>query len=83
MIPTPTFLPHFSGARKSEGCYFQSEWLLYGREPNGVRAEPGKQKAAKLQDAGRRYAGKVPWACLSHVAVKRRLLGPRALASGQ
>src|SRR5437868_15388027 len=34
----------FSGAPKSEGCCFQSEWLLYRREPNGVRAEPGEQR---------------------------------------
>jgi len=39
-----TFLPHFSGAPRSEGFCFQGERLLYGREPNGVRAEPGKQK---------------------------------------
>jgi hypothetical protein len=39
------FCPHFSGAPKSESFCFQSEWLLYGREPNGgVRAELGKQK---------------------------------------
>jgi len=29
---------------KASGCCFQSERLLYGREPSGVRAEPGKQK---------------------------------------
>jgi hypothetical protein len=39
------FSAPFSGAHKSEGCCFQSERLLYGREPNGVlRAEPGKQR---------------------------------------
>ena len=47
------FLPRFSGAPiKSEGFCFQSERLLYGREPNGVRAETGKAEAAKLPDAG-------------------------------
>jgi len=30
------FSAPFSGAPKSEGCCFQSERLLYGREPNGV-----------------------------------------------
>jgi len=44
MEVSPFFCPIFSGALKSEGCCFQSERLLYGREPNGVRAEPGKQK---------------------------------------
>ena len=28
------------------------EWLLYGREPNGVEGGTGKAEAAKLQDAG-------------------------------
>jgi hypothetical protein len=31
-------------APKSEGFCFQGKRLLYGREPDGVRAEPGKQK---------------------------------------
>ena len=34
------FSAPFSGAPKSEGCCFQSERLLYGREPNAVRLEP-------------------------------------------
>jgi hypothetical protein len=38
------FLLHFPGAPGSEGFCFQSERLLYRREANGVRAEPGKQK---------------------------------------
>jgi len=38
------FSAPFSGAPKSEGFCFQSERLLYGREPNVLRAEPGKQK---------------------------------------
>jgi hypothetical protein len=46
------FSAPFSGAHKSEGFCFQSERLLYGREPNGVRDGIGKAEAAKLQDAG-------------------------------
>ena len=46
------FLPHFPGAPGSEGFCFQSERLLYGREPNGVEGGTGKAEAAKLQDAG-------------------------------
>jgi hypothetical protein len=46
------FCPIFSGAQKSEGCCFQSERLLYGREPHAVRDGTGKAEAAKLQDAG-------------------------------
>src|SRR6266480_2038146 len=39
------FLAPFSwGHPEASGCCFQSERLLFGREPNGVRAEPGKQK---------------------------------------
>jgi hypothetical protein len=40
---SPFSAPFFWGT-KSEGFCFQSKRLLYGREPNGVRAEPGKQK---------------------------------------
>jgi hypothetical protein len=43
-VPAWTFLPHFPGGLKSECCWFQSEWLVYGREPNGVKAEPGKHR---------------------------------------
>ena len=47
------FSAPFSGAPKSEGCCFQSERLLYGREPNAVvERGTGKAEAAKLQDAG-------------------------------
>ena len=46
------FSAPFSGAPKSEGCCFQSERLLYGREPNAVEGGTGKAEAAKLQDAG-------------------------------
>jgi len=38
------FSAPFSGAPRNEGCCFQSERLLYRREPNGVKEEPGKQK---------------------------------------
>ncbi len=42
---SPFSCPIFLGAtQKRVGCCFQSERLLYGREPNGVRVEPGKQK---------------------------------------
>jgi len=37
---------------KSEGCCFQSERLLYGREPNGVGGGTEKAEAVKLPDAG-------------------------------
>jgi hypothetical protein len=46
------FSAPFSGAPRSEGFCFQSEWPLYGREPNGVEGGTGKAEAAKLQDAG-------------------------------
>jgi hypothetical protein len=38
------FSAPFVWGTKSEGCCFQSKRLLYGRELNGVKAEPGKQK---------------------------------------
>ena len=40
---SPFSAPFFWGTQ-SEGFCFQGERLLYGREPDGVRAEPGKQK---------------------------------------
>jgi hypothetical protein len=46
------FSAPFSGAPKSEGFCFQSERLLYRREPNGVEGGTGKAEAVKLQDAG-------------------------------
>ena len=46
------FSAPFSGASKSEGFCFQSERLLYRREPNGVEGGTGKAEAAKLPDAG-------------------------------
>jgi len=46
---SPCFLLHFPLAPKSEGYCFRSAWLLYGREPNGARAEPGKEKTRRVQ----------------------------------
>jgi hypothetical protein len=69
------FSAPFFGASKSEGCCFQSERLLYQREPDGVRAEPGKQKLgarrAPTQSAALRLltiAKKRPAAPLEFVA---------------
>jgi len=63
MIPTPTFCPIFLGHPKSEGYCLQSEWLLYGREPNGVMAEPGKQKprSCRTQELARSSARENEW----------------------
>ena len=57
------FSAPFSGAPKSEGFCFQSERLLYGREPNGVRAEPGKQKprSCRTQELARSSARENEW----------------------
>src|SRR5258708_40339603 len=41
---SPFSCPIFLGHPEARGFCFQSERLLYRREPNGVRAEPGKQK---------------------------------------
>src|SRR6266566_435095 len=47
------FSAPFSGHPKSEGCCFQSERLLYGREPNGRRSGgTGKAEGTKLPSAG-------------------------------
>jgi hypothetical protein len=46
------FSAPFSGAPKSEGFCFQSERLLYGREPMVCKGGTGKAEAAKLPDAG-------------------------------
>jgi hypothetical protein len=56
---SPFSAPFFWGT-KSEGCCFQSKWLLYGREPNVLRAEPGKQKArsCRTQELARSSAQK-------------------------
>jgi hypothetical protein len=45
------FSAPFSGAPKSEGCRFQSERLLYGRDLC-CSGGTGKAEAAKLPDAG-------------------------------
>jgi hypothetical protein len=54
------FSAPFSGAPGSEGFCFQSERLLYRREPDGVRAEPGKQKtrSCRTQELARSSAQK-------------------------
>ena len=47
------FLAPFSrGHPKASGFCFQSERVLYGREPNAFEGGTGKAEAAKLQDAG-------------------------------
>jgi hypothetical protein len=46
-------LPIFLGHPKARAAACKSEWLLYGREPNGwCKGGTGKAEAAKLQDAG-------------------------------
>jgi hypothetical protein len=49
---SPFSCPIFSGHPKASGCCFQSERLLYGREPDAVEGGTGKAEDAKLQDAG-------------------------------
>jgi hypothetical protein len=47
------FLAPFSwGHPKASGFCFQSERLLYGREPRAVKGGTGKAEAVKLPDAG-------------------------------
>src|SRR6266581_5144073 len=57
------FSAPFSGVPGSEGFCFQSERLLYRREPNGVRAEPGKQKtrSCRTQELARSSARENEW----------------------
>ncbi len=57
------FSAPFFGRPRSEGFCFQSERLLYGREPNGVRAEPGKQKtrSCRTQELARSSARENEW----------------------
>src|SRR5258706_1601004 len=57
------FSAPFFGRPRSEGFCFQSEPLLYGREPNGVRAEPGKQKtrSCRTQELARSSARENEW----------------------
>src|SRR5260221_10897400 len=52
MKMSPFSCPIFLGHPKASGFCFQSERLLYGREPNGERDGTGKAEAAKLPDAG-------------------------------
>src|SRR5713101_2957543 len=49
---SPFSCPIFLGHPEASGFCFQSERLLYGREPNAVEGGTGKAEAAKLQDAG-------------------------------
>jgi len=55
--------PIFLGHPEVSGFCFQSERLLYGREPNGVRAEPGKQKtrSCRTQELARSSARENEW----------------------
>ena len=64
------FSAPFSGAPKSEGFCFQSERLLYGREPNVSSAEP--------ESGSREAAGRRNWP----EAVPRRMSGRKRLACG-
>ncbi len=48
---SPFSAPFVWGTQRQGFC-FQSERLLYGREPNDVEGGAGKAEAAKLQDAG-------------------------------
>src|SRR5712692_7029955 len=58
---SPFSCPIFLGAHRASGFCFQSERLLYRREPNGVRAEPGKQKtrSCRTQELARSSAQKM------------------------
>jgi hypothetical protein len=49
---SPFSCPIFLGHPEASGFCFQSERLLYGREPNGVEGGTGKAEDAKLPDAG-------------------------------
>src|SRR6266480_4479296 len=55
---SPFSCPIFLGHPEASGFCFQSERLLYRREPNGVRAEPGKQKtrSCRTQELARSSA---------------------------
>src|SRR6267378_1841706 len=60
---SPFSCPIFLGHPEASGCCFQSERLLYRREPNGVRAEPGKQKprSCRTQELARSSARENEW----------------------
>jgi hypothetical protein len=49
---SPFSCPIFLGHPEASGFCFQSERLLYRREPNGVEGGTGKAEHAKLPDAG-------------------------------
>src|SRR5258708_21536062 len=74
------FSAPFSGAPKSEGCCFQNERLLYGREPNDVRAEPGKQKprSCRTQELARSSAQENEWQKKAGLLNQENRCGPRA-----
>src|SRR6202022_4341866 len=60
---SPFSCPIFLGHPEASGFCFQSERLLYRREPNGVRAEPGKQKtrSCRTQELARSSAQENEW----------------------
>jgi|SRR5580704_2312082 len=60
---SPFSCPIFLGHPEASGCCFQSKRLLYRREPNGVRAEPGKQKtrSCRTQELARSSARQNEW----------------------
>src|SRR6266849_5222702 len=60
---SPFSCPIFLGHPEASGFCFQSERLLYRREPNGVRAEPGKQKtrSCRTQELARSSARENEW----------------------
>src|ERR1700681_218445 len=60
---SPFSCPIFLGHPEASGCCFQSERLLYRREPHGVRAGPGKQKtrSCRTQELARGSARENEW----------------------
>src|SRR5258706_145551 len=60
---SPFSCPIFLGHPEASGFCFQSERLLYRREPRGVRAEPGKQKprSCRTQELARSSAQENEW----------------------
>jgi hypothetical protein len=63
-------MPHcFAYFSTAGGCCFQSKRLLYRREPNGVRAEPGKQKtrSCRTQELARSSARENEWQKKAHL----------------
>jgi hypothetical protein len=60
---SPFSCPIFLGHPEASGCCFQSKRLLYRREPNGARAEPGKQKtrSCRTQELARSSTRENEW----------------------